>query len=234
MPRPRLRAAAVLTVVGLVWLLVGALGGAVGATEAPSATGVVGTTTIQGPITPVITDHLRDIIAEADRRGFQAVVVTLDTPGGLVTSMRLIVQEFLNAPLPIIVHVAPSGADAGSAGTFITLAAHVAAMAPATTIGAATPVDLQGGEVGDKIVNNAAAYRRGDRRGPGPRRRLRRRGRPRGAVDHRRRGPGDRGDRSHRGRPRRPPPPGRRDDRRGRRGREVVLATAAAPRDRSR
>ncbi|MBW3659346.1 MAG: nodulation protein NfeD, partial [Actinobacteria bacterium] len=112
----------------------------------------VATTSIVGAITPVVADHLRDTIADAAEAGHQALLVTLDTPGGLVSSMRVIVQEFLNAPLPVIVHVAPSGADAGSAGTFITLSAHVAAMAPATTIGAATPVDLEGGEVGDKIV----------------------------------------------------------------------------------
>lgn len=115
-------------------------------------------TEVRGTITPVIADHLRDAIMVADDRGAQALLVELDTPGGLVASMRDIVQGFLNAPVPVIVHVAPRGADAGSAGTFITMAAHVAAMAPATTIGAATPVDVQGGEVGDKVVNNAAAY----------------------------------------------------------------------------
>lgn len=118
----------------------------------------VGTTTVEGAITPVIADHLVDAVATADAEGLEALVVRLDTPGGLVTSMRTIVQTFLNADVPVVVHVAPSGADAGSAGTFITLSAHVAAMAPATTIGAATPVDLQGGEVGDKIVENAAAF----------------------------------------------------------------------------
>jgi len=118
----------------------------------------VATTTWSGPITPVTADHLSDVIDLAHQRGAVALVVHLDTPGGLVSSMRAIVQDFLGAPLPIIVHVSPSGADAGSAGTFITMAAHVAVMAPATTIGAATPVDLEGGEVGDKIINNAAAY----------------------------------------------------------------------------
>ncbi|MBW3664886.1 MAG: ATP-dependent Clp protease proteolytic subunit [Actinobacteria bacterium] len=118
----------------------------------------VATTTVSGVITPVIDDHLRDTVASAAAEGHEALIVTLDTPGGLVTSMRSIVQTFLAAEIPVVVHVAPRGADAGSAGTFITLAAHIAAMAPATTIGAATPVDLEGGEVGDKIVNNAAAY----------------------------------------------------------------------------
>lgn len=133
------------------WL---AVAGAGARTEAPS----VAVTTVRGPITPIVADHLADTIALAARDGHQALVVELDTPGGLVTSMRDIVQGFLAAPLPVVVYVAPPGADAGSAGTFVTLAAHIAAMAPATTIGAATPIDLEGGEVGDKVVNNAAAY----------------------------------------------------------------------------
>jgi membrane-bound serine protease (ClpP class) len=72
--------------------------------------------------------------------------------------MREIVQTFLNATVPVVVWVAPAGARSASAGAVITLAAHVAAMAPGTNIGAATPVDLQGGRVGDKIVNDATAY----------------------------------------------------------------------------
>ncbi|MFP5310156.1 MAG: NfeD family protein [Actinomycetes bacterium] len=133
-------------------------GAALGVAQAQQGSGTVATTTVRGAITPVIADHLLDTVDRAATDGHRALVVQLDTPGGLVSSMREIVQGFLDAPLPIVVHVSPSGADAGSAGTFITLAAHVAAMAPATTIGAATPVDLEGGEVGDKIVNNAAAY----------------------------------------------------------------------------
>jgi membrane-bound serine protease (ClpP class) len=142
----------------LTGLVAVAAGGLTGPVWAQSASPTVATTAVEGAITPVVADHLTDTVATAAAEGHQALVVRLNTPGGLVTSMRTIVQTFLNAPLPIIVHVAPSGADAGSAGTFITLSAHVAAMAPATTIGAATPVDLEGGEVGDKIVNNAAAY----------------------------------------------------------------------------
>lgn len=120
----------------------------------------VAVTTVEGAITPVVASHLEDTVRRADQAGHDVLVVQLDTPGGLVTSMRDIVQSFLNAPLPVVVYVSPRGADAGSAGTFITLAAHVAAMAPATTIGAATPVDLEGGEVGEKIVENAAAFAR--------------------------------------------------------------------------
>lgn len=114
-------------------------------------------TVVDGPITPVIADHLEAAVERA--RGEESIlVVTLDTPGGLDTSMRDIVQTFLGAPVPIVAYVEPDGARAASAGTFITMAAHVAAMAPATSIGAATPVDLQGGEITDKIINDAVAF----------------------------------------------------------------------------
>lgn len=111
-----------------------------------------------GVITPVIADYIEDAVQAAEADGSQALVVTLDTPGGLDISMRDIVQAFLNAEVPVIVYVSPEGARAASAGTFIAMAAHVAAMAPATSIGAATPVDLQGGEITDKIINDAAAF----------------------------------------------------------------------------
>ncbi|MEE9178995.1 MAG: nodulation protein NfeD, partial [Acidimicrobiia bacterium] len=112
---------------------------------------------VNGPITPVVADHLEAAVAEAGETG-AVLIVTMDTPGGLDTSMRDIVQTFLNAPILVVVYVQPEGARAASAGTFITMAAHVAAMAPATSIGAATPVDLQGGEISDKILNDASAF----------------------------------------------------------------------------
>ena len=114
-------------------------------------------TDVDGPITPVVADHLKAAVAAADEVG-AVLVVTIDTPGGLDTSMRDIVQTFLNAPIPVVVYVHPEGARAASAGTYITMSAHVAAMAPATAIGAATPVDLQGGEISDKVINDAAAF----------------------------------------------------------------------------
>jgi len=114
-------------------------------------------TAVDGPITPVIADHLAAAVEQA-LEDDAVLVVTVDTPGGLDTSMRDIVQTFLNAPVPVVVYVEPEGARAASAGTFITMAAHVAAMAPATSIGAATPVDLQGGEISDKIINDASAF----------------------------------------------------------------------------
>jgi membrane-bound serine protease (ClpP class) len=115
-------------------------------------------TRIEGPITPVVADHLVDAVHKAERERHAALLVELDTPGGLDTSMRTIIKAFLGARVPVVVYVAPSGARAASAGALITLSAHVAAMAPGTTIGAATPVDLQGGEISDKVINDAAAY----------------------------------------------------------------------------
>jgi membrane-bound serine protease (ClpP class) len=115
-------------------------------------------TRIRDPITPVIADHVEEGLERAATEGHGAYVVELDTPGGLDTSMRDIIQDFLSSPVPVVVYVAPQGARAASAGTFITMSAHIAAMAPGTAIGAATPVDLQGGEISDKIVNDAAAY----------------------------------------------------------------------------
>jgi membrane-bound serine protease (ClpP class) len=115
-------------------------------------------TRIDGTITPVIADHLADGVAAAERDGHVAYLVELDTPGGLDTSMREIVKAFLGADVPVVVYVTPSGARAASAGAIITFAAHVAAMAPGTTIGAATPVAPQGGEISDKILNDAAAF----------------------------------------------------------------------------
>jgi len=113
---------------------------------------------IDGTINPAVDDFIRESIGRAKTNGARALMIQLDTPGGLVDSTRTIVKEMLAAPVPIIVYVAPSGARAGSAGVFITLAAHVAAMAQATNIGAAHPVAGTGEEVkgamGEKIVND--------------------------------------------------------------------------------
>jgi membrane-bound serine protease (ClpP class) len=117
-------------------------------------------TRVDDPITPVIADHLSGVVDRAEEEGYDALVVELDTPGGLDSAMRDIVQAFLGARVPVVVHVSPSGARAASAGALIAWSSHVVAMAPGTTIGAATPVDLEGGKVGDKVVNDAAAYAR--------------------------------------------------------------------------
>lgn len=116
-------------------------------------------TTVDGPITPVIADHIAAGIGQAEREGHVAYVIRLDTPGGLDTSMRAIVQDILASKVPVVVYVSPQGARGASAGAIITFAAHVAAMAPGTAIGAATPVGGQGGEdLDDKIINDAIAY----------------------------------------------------------------------------
>jgi membrane-bound serine protease (ClpP class) len=118
--------------------------------------------TVADVINPVSAEYIIDSLNAMIQGNAQALVIQLDTPGGLDKSMRLIIKEMLNSPVPTIVFVSPSGSRAASAGTFITLAAHVAAMAPGTNIGAAHPVAVGGGEVGKdmaaKITNDAAAY----------------------------------------------------------------------------
>jgi membrane-bound serine protease (ClpP class) len=115
----------------------------------------------KGIVDQVMAGYLRDAVGDAATEGAAAVVVQLDTPGGSLDSTREIVQAFLAAPLPVMVWVGPAGARAASAGTFITLASHVASMAPGTNIGAATPVGGQGedipGALGDKVLNDTVA-----------------------------------------------------------------------------
>lgn len=117
---------------------------------------------IDGGINPAVDDFVRESIARAHAGGAKALIIQLDTPGGLLTSTRSIVKEILGSPVPVFVYVAPSGAGAGSAGVFITLASHIAAMAPATNIGAAHPVAGGGQEVkgvmGEKIENFTASF----------------------------------------------------------------------------
>jgi membrane-bound serine protease (ClpP class) len=116
---------------------------------------------IEGAITPVTLRLVEAALDRARLDGAQALIIQLDTPGGLERSMRAIAQRMLNAEVPVIVYVAPTGARAASAGVFLTLAAHVAAMAPATNIGAAHPVALGGGgdkESLKKVANDAAAF----------------------------------------------------------------------------
>ena len=119
---------------------------------------------MEGAITPVAVRLVATAVERAQSERAQALVLQLDTPGGLERSMRSIVQTILNAELPVIVYVGPTGARAASAGVFITMAAHVAAMAPATNIGAAHPVAVGGGapdkEMAKKIENDAAAFAR--------------------------------------------------------------------------
>ena len=119
---------------------------------------------IDGSINPATADFIEDSLHDAAQGGASALVIELDTPGGLLTSTQRIVKDLLGAPIPVIVYVAPSGAGAASAGTFITEAANIAAMAPGTTIGAAHPVGAGGedekGVLGEKIENFAASFGR--------------------------------------------------------------------------
>jgi len=127
--------------------------------QAPGRTVVVLPAT--GIVDAVLAGYLEEGIAQAGREGAAAVVIRLNTPGGSLDSTQHIVSSELEAPLPVVVWVAPSGARAASAGTFITLAANVAVMAPGTNIGAATPIDSSGqdipGALGQKVLNDAIA-----------------------------------------------------------------------------
>ncbi len=115
-------------------------------------------------VNPVLARYIDRGIDEAERTDARAVVIELDTPGGLVTSMEDIVQRIQSSEVPVIVYVSPSGGKAASAGTFITMSAHVAAMAPGTRIGAAHPISATGddidGTLGEKVENDAAAFAR--------------------------------------------------------------------------
>lgn len=139
---------------------------------------------IDGPIGPATSHYVNDGLATAQASGTPLVILQMDTPGGLSKAMRDIIQGILASPVPVVGYVAPSGARAASAGTYILYATHIAAMAPATNLGAATPIQIAGGapvahdsndgdqhphrEVLDsasalrhKVINDAAAYIRG-------------------------------------------------------------------------
>jgi len=131
---------------------------------ASAASGEVRVLSVDGIINPVSARYLVRGIEEAADEGDAAVLVELDTPGGLLDATQEITGAMLNARLPVIVYVTPAGTHAASAGTFITMAAHVAAMAPSTRIGAATPVSGEGQEIPEdlrtKIINDTAIYAR--------------------------------------------------------------------------
>jgi membrane-bound serine protease (ClpP class) len=103
---------------------------------------VVNVAEVSGGINPAVGDYLKSAIEQSEREGASALVIELDTPGGLLSSTKDIVNAILNAGVPVVVFVSPRGAWAASAGTFITLSAHIAAMAPGTSIGAAHPVSF--------------------------------------------------------------------------------------------
>ncbi len=115
--------------------------------------GHINVITIDGSINPASSDYLQGAIQQSESDGAEALLIELDTPGGLLTSTKDIIQAMLNAEVPVIVFVSPKGAWAASAGTFITLASHIAAMAPGTSIGAASPISASGGG-GTRDENN--------------------------------------------------------------------------------
>jgi membrane-bound serine protease (ClpP class) len=112
---------------------------------APAGAAHVNVVTIAGSINPASSDYVQNAIAQSEEDGAAALLIELDTPGGLLSSTKDMIQAIQNAEVPIIVYVSPRGAWAASAGTFITLAGHIAAMAPGTSIGAASPIDVAGG-----------------------------------------------------------------------------------------
>jgi membrane-bound serine protease (ClpP class) len=118
--------------------------------------------TYDGVITPVSAEYFHDALLSAQENGAEALILRLNTPGGLDSSMRLMIKDITTATIPVIVYVAPSSGRAASAGVFITLAAHVAAMAPGTNIGAAHPVAMGGSEMDktmkEKVENDSVAY----------------------------------------------------------------------------
>jgi membrane-bound serine protease (ClpP class) len=116
---------------------------------------------IDGTINPASADFIQTGIEKAAREKAECIIIHLNTPGGLLKSTRMIVSDILESSVPVIVYVSPGGAQAGSAGVFITLAAHIAAMAPGTNIGAAHPVTLQNqmdSTMNEKVTNDAAAF----------------------------------------------------------------------------
>ena len=143
--------------------LAGALALLAGRGDPALAAAPVSLIEMDGAISPITVRLLDSAIEHARADGAQALIVELNTPGGLERSMRSMVQSILKSDVPVIVYVAPTGARAASAGVFITIAAHVAAMAPATNIGAAHPVAVGGQmdkEMTKKVENDAAAFAR--------------------------------------------------------------------------
>ncbi len=137
------------------------------------APGAIKLAVFKGPVTPILAEYIDRTISDAEASGAAAVVLQLDTPGGSVDITKLITQRMTSATVPVIVYVAPRGAHAASAGTFVTLAGHLAGMAPGSSIGAASPVGSEGADLPETIkaketnvlvadIKNLAA-RRGDK-----------------------------------------------------------------------
>lgn len=140
--------AALVAATAVVALVVTFLSAAAGESERLALT-----ISIDGAIGPAAASYVKDALATAAQRRAEVVVMRLNTPGGLTTSMRDIIAEVMASPVPVVGYVAPSGAHAASAGTYILYATHIAAMAPGTNLGAATPVEI-GGSMPDLLNQN--------------------------------------------------------------------------------
>jgi membrane-bound serine protease (ClpP class) len=148
---------ALVTILAVALVLAGAAAGA----DTPRVLAVE----FSNDINPVTQDYLTGSIERGEKDGYDAVVILMDTPGGLDSSMREIIKTILGADVPVVVYVYPPGSRDASAGVFITMAADVAAMAPETNIGSSTPISTSGGNIPSdlrrKIINDAVAYIRG-------------------------------------------------------------------------
>jgi len=150
-----------LIIAGMLCLALVSMGKTVGLTKG----GEVRIIELEGPINPGAAAFLTRGLEDAEKQGVELIIIRLDTPGGLVPSMRTMVKGIMNSAIPVVVYVAPKGAGAASAGVMITVSAHVAAMAPGTNIGAAHPVGAGGKDIdkdmSEKVVNDMASYGRG-------------------------------------------------------------------------
>lgn len=150
-----------LILAGMLCLALVSLGKTMGLTKG----GEVRIIELEGPINPGAAAFLTRGLEDAEKQGVELIIIRLDTPGGLVPSMRTMVKGIMNSSIPVVVYVAPKGAGAASAGVMITVSAHVAAMAPGTNIGAAHPVGAGGKDIdkdmSEKVVNDMASYGRG-------------------------------------------------------------------------
>lgn len=148
-----------------ILILIGLLLAVLLPATAQAATDDVVVLNVEGVINPVVADYINRGIEYAEDVNASACIIEMDTPGGLDDSMREIIQGILNSQVPVVVYISPSGARGASAGTYIAISAHVAAMANNTVIGAATPVSMSeegevemSDEMKAKVVNDAAAY----------------------------------------------------------------------------
>lgn len=144
-------------------IVAGVMDHAPASAKAASGEGRVLAIRLEGPVTPVMAEVLDQAVVRSELEGYAALVVEVDTPGGLESSMRRMVKRLLSAGVPVIAWVSPSGGRAASAGVFVVMAADVAAMAPGTNIGAATPINMQGpmdSTLARKATNDAAAFAR--------------------------------------------------------------------------